>query len=73
MLKETEKKPATPIINQDIGLEVKKNVFIPVPMFLASEKNLENFFNIPVYMSSSKQPTPLNLSLCTLKIKCHHN
>ena len=31
MIKESEKKPATPIINPDIPLEVKKNVFISVP------------------------------------------
>ena len=31
MIKETEKKPTTPIRNQDTGLEVKKNVFISVP------------------------------------------
>ena len=31
MIKETEEKPATPIINPDTGLKVKKNVFISVP------------------------------------------
>ena len=31
MIKESEKKLATPIINQDIGLEIKKNIFISVP------------------------------------------
>ena len=31
MIKETEKKPATAIINPGTGLEVKKNVFISVP------------------------------------------
>ena len=31
MIKESEKKPATAIINLDTGLEVKKKVFISVP------------------------------------------
>ena len=31
MIKDSEKKPETPIINTDTGLEVKNNVFISVP------------------------------------------
>ena len=31
MIKGSEKKLVTPIINPGMGLEVKKNVFIPVP------------------------------------------
>ena len=30
MIKESEKKPATPMINPDTGLEVKSNIFISV-------------------------------------------
>ena len=30
-IKETEKNPATPIINPDGSLEVKKDVFISIP------------------------------------------
>ena len=31
MIKETEKKPATLIINPDTGLDIKKNIFISIP------------------------------------------
>ena len=31
MIRESEKKPATPILNTDTGLEVKKNIFISIP------------------------------------------
>ena len=31
MLKEPEKEPSTPIINQDTSLEVEKNVFTSIP------------------------------------------
>ena len=31
MIKESEKKPATPLINPDTGFEVNKNVFISSP------------------------------------------
>ena len=72
MIKESKKKPATPIINQDTGLEVKKMSSL-LSMFLASLRNLEESSYILVYMSSSKEPTPLNLSLCNLKIKFHNN
>ena len=30
MIKESEKKPVSPIVNPDTGLEVKKNIFISV-------------------------------------------
>ena len=42
------------------------------PMSLASVINLEESFNIPVYRSSTKEWTPLNVSLWTLKIKFHY-
>ena len=38
-----------------------------------SMRNLEESFNIPLYKSSSKDPTSSNLSLCILKITLHHN
>ena len=72
MIKETEKKPTTPILNPDTSLEVKKNVFISVLPGL-SEEFRRTFFDIIVCKSSSKKPTPLNLSLCTLQIKFHHS
>ena len=64
MIKESEMKLATPIINQANGQKVKnkKMSSSPFPMFLALVRNLEEYFNISVYSSSSKKPTPLNVS-----------
>ena len=73
MIKEPENKPPTPIISPDSGQKYKQNVCIFFPMFLASVRNLEESFNMPVYKSSSKEPTSLNLFLCILKITFHHN
>ena len=58
IIKESEKKPATPMTNPDIGLEVKKNFFISVLLFLALVRNLGESIDIPVYRSSSKEQTP---------------
>ena len=73
IIKEPEKRPASPIINPDTGLEVKKNVSISVLNIPGSVRNLEESFNIPLYKLSLKEPTPLNLSLCIPKIKLHHH
>ena len=59
MFKETEKKPITPIINLDTGLEIKKMSSSVFHMFLASVLNLEVSFGLLVYKSSSKEPTPI--------------
>ena len=42
---ETEKKPATPIINPDISLKVRKNIFISIP-YVPGLRNLEETFVI---------------------------
>ena len=48
MIKETEEKPATPNINPDTGLKVKKNVFISVPFPSSLSEDLEKPSDIPV-------------------------
>ena len=42
--------------------------FISVPYVPQFSELSEESFDIPLYMSSSKEPTPLNLSICTLTI-----
>ena len=71
IIKILEKKPTTPTVNLNTGLEVSKNIFISAHMFLASVKYSKEFFDIPVYSSSSKDPTPLNPFSCIPKIKSH--
>ena len=66
--KESEKKQATHMVHLDSGLEVKRKFHL-CPYVPGLSRNLEESFDIPVYRSSSKEPTPLNLSLHTLKIK----
>ena len=68
-IKSLERKPTTSTKNSDTGLEVNKNIFISVPYVPGLS---EEFSHIPVYRSFSKEPTPLNPSLCTPKIKSHH-
>ena len=41
IIKEPKKKPPTPIINQETGIEIKKNILIYGLMFLASVKKLD--------------------------------
>ena len=65
MITELEKKPATPVINPDTGLHVKKDIFISVPYVPGLCEEFRRIFCIPVYKASSKEPTPLNLSVCT--------
>ena len=62
-----------PIIRSCTGLEVKKNVFISVPYVAGLSEKFKKSFDIPVYRSSLKEPTPLNTSLYTPKTKSHHN
>ena len=73
MIKESEKKPATPIKNPDAGLEVKKNVFSSVPYVSDISEEFRRIFQHTSVQQSSKEPTPSNLSLCTLNMKFHHN
>ena len=44
MIKESEKKLATPIVNPDNGVEVKKNIFIPVPCVPGLSEEFERIF-----------------------------
>ena len=70
MMKETEKKQATPLINPDTNHEVREKMSSSLfTMFLALVRNFEESFDIQVHKCSSKEPT----SSCTLKIKFHHN
>ena len=69
MIKESEKKTATPTINPDTYLEVKKNVFRSVPYVPDLSEEFRRIIDISMYGSSSKESTSLNLSICTLKIK----
>ena len=74
MINESENKPATPIISQDTGLEVKKNVFISVPYVPGLREEFRRIsFDLPVHKSSSKDATALNKYVCILKIKFHCN
>ena len=73
ILKDLEKKPTTPIVNPDTGLEINKNIFMSVPYIPGLSVEFRRIFYILVYRSSSKEPTPLNPSFCTPKIKSHHN
>ena len=56
-------------MNPDTDLDSKYKSSSQFHMFLALLKNSEESFNIPVYRQSSKEPAPLNPSLCTPKIK----
>ena len=51
MIKEHKKKAATPIINPDTDLEVKKKVFMSVPYVPGLSEEFEESFDIPVYNS----------------------
>ena len=73
MIKEPENKPLTPIMNPDTGLEVIINVFISVSYVPGLSEEFRGIFDIPVSSKTSKEHTPLNLSLCILKIKFHQN
>ena len=66
VIKESEKKPATLIINSNTGLEVKKTC-LHLCYVLGFSDDLEE----TVYRSSLKKPRPLNPSFVTLKIKLH--
>ena len=54
MIKESENKLATPIINPDIGLEVKINVFISILYVPSLSEEFRRIFQHTVYKSSSK-------------------
>ena len=69
MIKENEKKQAIPIIIPDTGLEVNKNVFITLPCFCGLSEEFRRTFLHTYVKAFSKEPTPLNLSFCTIKIK----
>ena len=60
MIKETEKIPATSIINHNTDLEVMKNACISVPYFSGLSEEFTSIFTILMYKSSSKWPTSLN-------------
>ena len=63
MTKEPEIKPQTSIINLDGSTEIYISVYY-VPSL---SEEFRNIFDILVHRSSSKEPTPLNVSLCSLK------
>ena len=64
IIKYPEKKPTIPTENSDTCLEVNKNIFISIPC-VPDLSDEFRFFDIPVYRSFSKEPTPLNPSICT--------
>ena len=72
IIKNPEKKSTTPTVNPDTGLEVSKTIFISTPCVPGLSEEFRRFFDIPLYRSSSKEPIPLNPSLCIPKIKSHH-
>ena len=65
IIKDYEKISTSPTVNSYTGLEVNRNIFISVLLFLALVRNSEESFHIPVNKLYAKEPTPLNPSLCT--------
>ena len=65
-------KQEVPTKNPDTGLEVNKNIFISVSYVPGLSEELRKFYDVTRHRSFSKEPMPLNPSLCTPKIRCHH-
>ena len=56
MIKESEEKQATPIINPDAGLDIKKNVFISVPFVPCLSEEFRSIFqhtSVPVIFNGA--------------------
>ena len=56
IIKESEKKPESPITNSDTGLEVKKNVYISVPYVPGLVKILKNTYQCTSLLQRSQHP-----------------
>ena len=66
MIKESEKKPATPITNPDTSLEVKKSAFISVPYVPGLSEDFRRVIQHVSVQDVFNGANILNLSLCTL-------